>query len=118
MKHDVENRVPDHLVRRSRLLAAILAVAVALALAARSEANQVYKACGDKWLKQARKLQPEELAWMLEKRTAQVARDLDADGAEDTVTMNNRPSFRSCDVRSSWSKKETTIRIEYGNALT
>ncbi len=115
MKYDTIPRIPNRPLRRARRLAVLLFVAVALTFAARSEANQVYKDCGQKWLKQAKKLQPEELAWMLEKRTAEVVKDLDGDGTDDTVTMTNTPSFRNCEVRSSWSRKETTIRIEYGN---
>ncbi len=115
MKYDTNTRIPNRPLGRAWRLAVLLSVVAALTFAARSEANQVYKHCGQKWLKQAKKLQPEELAWMLEKRTAQVVKDLDGDGANDTVTMTNTPSFRNCEVRSSWSRKETTIRIEYGN---
>lgn len=115
MKYDTNTRTLSRPLRRARRLAVLFSIAVALTFAAHSEANQVYKNCGQKWIKQAKKLQPEELAWMLEQRTAEVVKDLDGDGVDDTVTMTNTPSFRNCEVRSSWSRKETTIRIEYGN---
>lgn len=96
----------------------LLAGVIALALPASSQANQVFKACGKKWVKQVRKLAPEQLAWMTQERSASFAGDLDGDGRKDTLTVANRPSFRQCNVRENWDRRETTVRIEYGNGKT
>ncbi len=115
MKQQTSIRSPGSLCRWTRLLAGLIAVAGMLAVATDSGANQVYKSCGRKWLKQAQKLPAEQLSWMLEARSTELTKDLDGDGVADTLIMTNTPSYRNCDPGSSWDKKETTIRIEYGN---
>ncbi len=89
MKHDACIRSPDpDRPFRIRLLA-LLAVAGVLAASTPSGANQVFKACGKKWLRQVEKLPPEQLAWLLETRFTEITKDLDGDGAVDTLTLTN-----------------------------
>lgn len=98
----------------SRVLVALVAT-VGFLVATSVRANQVYKACGKKWARQAAKLPPDQLAWLMEQRAAELDRDLDGDGLADHLIMTSTPSFRGCDVKGSWQKKETTLRIEYGD---
>ena len=32
--------------------------------------------------------------------------------------LTNWPSYRNCDLKKTWNKKEVTIRIEYGHGKT
>lgn len=74
--------------------------------------HQSSKACGKKWLKKARRLEPEQLAWMLQQDhklytvTANRHRLL-------TIEILSTPSFRNCDVTKEWSRRETTVRVKY-----
>ncbi len=74
--------------------------------------HQSTKACGKKWLKKARKLTPDQLAWMLRQNhqlytvTANHHRLL-------TIELLSTPSFRNCDLENEWSKRETTVRVKY-----
>lgn len=106
--------LPFHSLRAALILLFITGTAVLL-LPARSDANQVYKACGKKWAKEAAKLEPDQLSWMSEQRSGKFTGDLDDDGTPDTVAMTNNTCFRSCKVRTHWDQKETTVRIDYGN---
>ncbi len=108
------------LVRRRglRLLAWCLAGVVAVTAAPDLEANQVYKACGQKWLRKAKKLTPDQWSWLIEKRVAEVAVDVDGDGVDDTITMTSNPSFRDCRIRENWNLKETTVRVELSTGKT
>ena len=101
-----------------RLLVWALAAAAALALPADALANQVYKACGPKWLRKAGKLTAEQKSWLIEQRAAEHTVDIDGDGAADTIRMTSMPSFRDCEIRKNWNLKETTVRIEFGNGRT
>lgn len=101
--------------RRFELFALLFALAGLLAASAPCDANQVYKRCGKKWLRQAKNLTPAQLSWLLEERSAELTRDLDGDGTADTLSMTSTPSYRSCDLKNTWSQKENTIRIDYGN---
>ncbi len=93
-----------------------LAVAVALLLIpAAADANQVFKVCGKSWLKQTKKLTLEQLEWRMQQRAAEVQQDLDGDGLLDTLVLTNWPSYRDCDLKKTWHKKEVTLRIEYGH---
>ena len=108
-----------HILLGARLLLAWLVVGAAvMAAPATVRANQVYKACGKKWVRQAAKLEAEKVTWMMQARAAQMTRDLDGDGRADTLVMTNTPSFRSCDVKQRWDDKETTLRIEYATGKT
>ena len=100
--------------KTSRIVSLIAALGL-LATVTGADANQVYKACGKKWARQAAKLTPEQLAWLMEQRAARLDRDLDGDGLDDQITMTSTPSFRHCDVKSNWNQKETMVRIDYGN---
>ena len=97
------------------LLFMVLALVVAMPTA---EAQDVSKACGKKWLRAAKKLSQDQLKWMLDKRFAELAVDLDGDGLDDRIELREGPSFRSCDVRATWSKREHQMRVELtaGNA--
>ncbi len=107
-------------IRRNwlRLLAWCLAGVVAMVAAPDLQANQVYKACGQKWLRKAKHLTPEQRSWLMERRSAEFAVDLDGDGADDTITMTSNPSFRDCRIRQSWNLKETTVRVELSTGKT
>ncbi len=98
-----------------RLLCWLVAGAALMVAPSALWANQVYKACGKKWVRQVSKLDAEKRAWMMEGRNAQVTADLDGDGRPDSIVMTNTPSFRDCDVKRHWDRRETTVRIEYGN---
>ncbi len=98
---------------RPKVLVAVGVVAGALAMASVAGANQVYKACGKKWARKAAKLETEQLAWMMKRSSAEILRDVDGDGREDRIVMTSTPSFRTCEVREDWDRKENTIRIEY-----
>ncbi len=106
--------------RRSwfRLLAWCLAGAFAMAMAPELSANQVYKACGPKWLRKAKTLSPQQWEWLVEQRSVEFAVDLDGDGADDTITMTSNPSFRDCQIKQNWNLKETTVRIELTTGKT
>ncbi|MCP3957182.1 MAG: hypothetical protein GY719_04960 [bacterium] len=119
------NSCPANLDRSARRanVPRFLAVGVLAALAlvaAPSElyANQVYKACGSKWLRKAKKLEASQKVWLMEKRSAEAAVDLDGDGRDDVIKMTSNPSFRDCDIRRNWNLKETTIRIELATGKT
>ncbi len=101
-----------------RLLAWCLTAVVAAGLAPPLHANQVYKACGQKWLRKARALAPEQRAWLLESRSAEFAVDLDGDGVDDIIKMTSNPSFRDCRIKQNWNLKETTVRIELSTGKT
>lgn len=74
--------------------------------------HQSYKACGKKWLKQARRLNPEQLEWML--RREHKLYTLAAGGrAVMTLELLSVTSFRSCDLEEAWSARETTVRVTY-----
>ncbi len=101
-----------------RLLVWCLAGLIVAAAAPALHANQVYKACGQKWLRKAKSLAPEQRAWLMESRSAEHAVDLDGDGIDDTITMTSNPSFRDCQIKQNWSLKETTIRVELSSGKT
>lgn len=106
--------------RRSRppssTFAPSLLVAMVLLLTpAAADANQVFKACGKSWVKQTKKLSPEQLDWRMKQRFAEAQQDLDGDGLLDTLVLTNWPSYRDCDLKKTWHKKEITLRIEYGH---
>ncbi len=104
--------------RGSPLLAPLFLGAALLMVPAEAGANQVFKPCKKDWVKQTMKLSPEQLAWRLKERTAEVRQDLDGDGLIDTLVLTNWPSYRNCDLKKTWHKKEVTIRIEYGHGKT
>ncbi len=99
-------------------LASLLLSAALLMVPAGAGANQVFKQCKKDWVKQTKKLSPEQLSWRVKQRTAEVRQDLDGDGLIDTLMLTNWPSYRDCDLKKTWHKKEITIRIEYGHGKT
>ncbi len=101
-----------------RVLPWYLAGVVALVAAPDLQANQVYKACGHKWLRKAKSLTVEQQAWLMEARSAEFAVDLDGDGIDDTIKMTSNPSFRDCQIKQNWNLKETTVRVELSNGKT
>lgn len=78
----------------------------------RFELHQSVKACGKKWLKKARRLEPEQLEWMLrrEHKLYSVAA-----GGRTVMTLEllSTASFRGCDLGRAWSARETTVRVTY-----
>ncbi len=106
-------------VRRwSRILTWCLAGVVAVAAAPDLQANQVYKACGKKWLRKAKTLSTQQWEWLVERRSAELVADLDGDGVDDKILMTSNPSFRDCQIRHNWDLKETTIRVELSSGKT
>lgn len=103
--------------RRPPFIAWLLAAA-ALLLSPAADANQVFKDCRKSWVKQTQKLSPDQLAWRLQQRFAEMQRDLDGDGLLDTLTLTNWPSYRDCDLKKTWQKKEVTLKIEFGHGKT
>ncbi len=104
---------------RGRPLLTSLLVAAALLLApAVAGANQVFKQCRKDWVKQSKKLSPEQLGWRLQEASAELQKDLDGDGLIDTLVLTNWPSYRNCDLKKTWQQKEVTLRIEYGHGKT
>ncbi len=99
--------LPIKLLRLAVLLTAALAAARA------ADANPVAKACGQKWVAKAMRLEPQQIAWLLEERNATMSSDLDRDGRPDSLTMASHANYRSCDVKKVWAEKETHLRIEY-----
>lgn len=93
-------------------------IAVAMLAASEARANKVFKACGKKWAKAAAKLSQEQLSWMMRQRSVEFLRDIDGDGREDRIALTSGPSFRTCDVREDWDRKETSVRIELANGKT
>jgi len=93
-------------------------IAVAMLAASEARANKVFKACGKKWAKAAAKLSQEQLSWMMRQRSIEFFRDIDGDGREDRIALISGPSFRTCDVRQDWDRKETSVRIELANGKT
>ncbi len=96
-------------------LAVLLLGTALLLVPAAAEANQVFKTCRKSWVKQTEKLSPEQLAWRMKQRFAEVRIDLDRDGLIDTLVLTNWPSYRDCNLKKSWHKKEITLRIELGH---
>ncbi len=103
---------------RGGSLASLLAIAALLLIPAGAGANQVFKQCKKDWIKQTKKLSPEQLSWRLKQRSAEVQQDLDGDGTIDTLVLTNWPSYRNCDLKKTWQQKEITLRIEYGHGKT
>ncbi len=97
------------------VLTLLLAGLGALIAPSSASANQVFKACGKGWLAKAKKLEPQKLTWLMQKRTLELAADLDADGKPDQLTVSSRPSFRNCDIKNLWNRKETSLRIDYAS---
>ena len=74
--------------------------------------HQSFKACGKKWLKQAKRLTPEQLDWML--RREHKLYSLAAGGRTVmTLELLSTTSFRGCDLVAGWSARETTVRVTY-----
>ncbi len=118
MKHELTRPARGRRPRGRPILVALLACAALLIVPAAAGANQVFKPCKKDWVKQTKKLSPEQLSWRLEERSAEVKQDLDGDGLIDTLILTNWPSYRNCDLKKNWHKKEVTIRIEYGHGKT
>lgn len=100
-------RLPMKLLQLSALLLAVLAAARA------AQADPVAKACGQKWVAKAMRLEPQQIAWMLEERNAEMSADLDRDGRPDSLTLASHANFRSCEVKKVWAEKESSLRIDY-----
>lgn len=105
-------------IARSAKLFIALAAALTLTAPGNLHANQVFKACGKKWVAKAKKLEAAKLGWMLQKRNAEMNADLDRDGRSDVLTVESNPNFRSCDLKKAWDQKETTVRIELATGKT
>lgn len=78
-------------------------------------ATQVSKACGAKWVKQAKKLEPAQIDWLSREHSASLSVDLDGDENPESVDFTSTPSFRDCNVKRSWQEKETTVSIRYAD---
>lgn len=118
--------MPRENVEKARLALLLCSLALLLAstpaLADGNEASRppsfeprlhpVVNACGKKWAKRARALSKDQLAWMLRKEHA-LYRVAVKGRLLMTLELLSTPSFRDCDIRSHWGKRETSIRVIY-----
>ncbi len=107
----IENRPSTWLPMK--LLPLAIALVAALAATRAADANPVAKACGQKWVAKAMRLDPHQIAWLLEERNATLSTDLDRDGRPDSLTLASHANYRSCEVKKVWAEKESSLRIEY-----
>ena len=91
----------------------LLSLVAALAAPQALHADTVAKACGKKWVARAMRLDPQQIAWLLEERNAEMSADLDGDGRPDSLRLASHANFRSCEVKKVWAEKESSLRIEY-----
>ena len=96
-----------------KLLSLAAALVAALAAPRALHADTVAKACGKKWVTRVMRLDPQQIAWLLEERNAEMSADLDGDGRLDSLKLASHANFRSCEVKKVWAEKESSLRIEY-----